>query len=90
MEENDFYAFIKVLKKYKLSYQFKQRLKELINEYRIYGYDSTWTALVARAFIQNKKLWVLEIKNILWDVHGNFFNIRPTYSKLSHRPYDDR
>ena len=82
MEENDFYTFLKVLKKYKLCYQFKQRLKELINEYRIYGYNGTWTALVARAFIQNKKSWVLEIKNILLDVHGMYINNREAIEKI--------
>ena len=82
MEENDFYTFLKVLKKYKLCYHFKQRLKKLINEYRIYGYNSTWTALVARAFIQNKKSWVLEIKNILLDVHGMRINNREAIEKI--------
>lgn len=82
MEENDFYTFLKVLKKYKLCYQFKQSLKKSINDYRIYGYDSTWLALFARAFIQNKKSWVLEIKNILLDVHGMRINNRELIQKI--------
>ena len=82
MEKNDFYAFIKVLKKYKLSYQFKQRLKKNINAYSLYGYNSTWTCLFARAFIQNKKSWVQEIKNILLDVHGMRINNRELIEKI--------
>ena len=82
MEENDFYTFLKVLKKYKLCYQFKQSLKKSINDYRIYGYNSTWLALFARAFIQNKKSWVLEIKNILLDVHGMRITNREIIEKI--------
>lgn len=82
MEENDFYAFIKVLKKYKLSYQFKQRLKKNINAYSLYGYNSTWPYLVARAFIQNKKSWVQEMKNILLNEHGMRINNRELIQKI--------
>lgn len=82
MGKNDFYAFIKVLKKYNLSYQFKQRLKQEINTYSLYGYKSTWTGLFARAFIQNKKLWVQEMKNILLDEHGMSINNRALIEKI--------
>ena len=82
MEENDFYTFLKVLIKYKLSYQFKQRLKKFINAYSLYGYNSTWTCLFARAFIQNKKSWVQEMKNILLDEHGMSINNRDLIEKI--------
>lgn len=82
MEENDFYTFLKVLKKYKLSYQFKQRLKKNINAYSLYGYNSTWTCLFARAFIQNKKSWVQEMKNILLNEHCMRINNRELIEKI--------
>ena len=82
MKETDFYAFIKVLKKYKLSYQFKQRLKQLINTYQNNGYRQTYPSLFARAFIQNEKLWMQEMKNILLEEHGMSISNRVLIQKI--------